>query len=64
MSDEGFSSRISFSPKGITGLSFIVRILPIPYFFLQGNLLDPHVRASNDKNDPSKLARSLFRDGG
>ena len=41
------------------------RILPIPYFLFKGSLVDPQVRASNEvTDDPSKLARSLFRDGG
>jgi len=29
-----------------------------------GGLVDPQLRASNDINGPSKLARCLFRDGG
>ena len=46
-------------------LPFTVRILPSPDFLLKGSLVDPLVRASNEvTDDPSKLARSLFRDGG
>ena len=30
----------------------------------ESGLVDPRLRASNDTNDPSKLARYFFRDGG
>jgi hypothetical protein len=35
-----------------------------PNFIFKGSLVDPRLRASHDINDPSKLARYLFRDGG
>jgi hypothetical protein len=46
-------------------LSFIARIRSIPTYSLKGCLVDPQMRASNEViDDPSKLACSLFRDGG
>jgi hypothetical protein len=30
----------------------------------KGGLVDPRLRGSNDINNPSKLVRCLFRDGG
>jgi len=38
--------------------------LPNPPFTFKGSLVDPRLRASNNTNAPSKLACSLFRDGG
>ena len=43
---------------------FTARVFPIPHFVFKGSLVDPRLRASNDINAPSKLARYLFRDGG
>ena len=36
----------------------------LPISLQEGGLVDPQLRASNDRNAPSKLARFLFRDGG
>ncbi len=49
---------------GVAGLVPTARDFPIPYFTFKGSLIDPRLRASNDINAPSKLARYLFRDGG
>ncbi len=55
---------LSISLKGVAEAPFTARVFPIPYFAFKGNLVDSQLRASNDINDPSTLARYLFRDGG
>jgi hypothetical protein len=40
-------------------LSFTAHDISSPYLIFKGSLVDPLVRASNDINDPSKLARYL-----
>jgi hypothetical protein len=51
----------SISVRQVAALSAHSCSLPVRH---QGSLVDPRLRASNDIRAPSKLACSLFRDGG
>lgn len=44
----------------VGGMISTVRVFPIHHFFFKGNLVDPRMRASNEVNAPSKLARYLL----
>ena len=54
----------SLSLQGWRLIALPLRALAHPSIHFQGILVDPLLRASNDINAPSKLARYLFRDGG